>query len=91
MPYERRRFETTASSVITAAEPIPAHIRPPDRPTEPIATSTTTPMTSVSRSAMTIGAVRATATPCVSKRSTDLKTSPTLPGVTVKTKPLRYV
>jgi hypothetical protein len=51
----------------------------------------TTPMTSVTRSAMTMGAVRATGTACVSKRTRDLKTSPTLPGVTVRTKPLRNV
>ena len=43
------------------------------------------------RSATTIGAVFVMGTPYVSKRTSDLKTSPTLPGVTVRTKPERNV
>ena len=83
--------DTTTSSTRTAAAPSPAQTRPPENPSEPSTMSTTTPMTSVTRSATTMGAVRATGTPCVSKRTTDLNTSPTLPGVTVSTKPLRNV
>jgi hypothetical protein len=42
---------------------------------------------SVTRSAMTMGAVRAAGTPQASRRSADLSSSPTLPGVTDMEKP----
>ena len=53
--------------------------------------STMTPMRSVTRSATTMGAVRGIGHAVRSKRMSDLKTSPTLPGVTVSTKPERNV
>jgi hypothetical protein len=56
-----------------------------------MAISVITPMRSVTRSATTIGAVRSMGTPWISFRMIDLKTSPTLPGVTVSTKPERKI
>jgi NAD(P)-dependent dehydrogenase (short-subunit alcohol dehydrogenase family) len=50
---------------------------------------TITPTASVRRSATTMGAVRATGTPWVFHNTALLNTSPTLPGVTVNTKPDR--
>ena len=82
---------TVTMSASTRPVPTPAHRRPPENPSEPKTMSTTMPMTSVARSATTIGAVFVIGTPCVSKRTSDLKTSPTLPGVTVSTKPERNV
>jgi hypothetical protein len=70
---------------------MPAHIKPPENPSEPTTMRAMIPMRSVTRSAMTIGAVVTIGTSYVSWRTTDLKTSPTLPGVTVRTKPERNV
>ena len=75
----------------TAAAPAAPQMRPPGKAVLPTMTSTTTPMTSVKRSATTMGAVVCAGTPCVSARTRLLKTSPTLPGVTVSTKPEKNV
>ena len=71
---------TMTMSASTRPVPTPAQTRPPEKPSEPKTMSTTIPITSVARSATTMGAVFVIGTPCVSNRTSDLKTSPTLPG-----------
>ena len=56
---------TTRMSVSTSAMPMPAQSSPPEKPSEPNTISTTMPITSVARSATTMGAVLVMGTPCV--------------------------
>ncbi len=67
--------------------PATAQPSPPWKVVLPITINTTIAITSVSRSATTMGAVCATGTECVFHSTALLNTSPTLPGVTVRTKP----
>ena len=75
----------------TSPAPSDIQIKPPGKLALPMAMRVMTPMRSVTRSATTMGAVRAMGMPRVSNRMSDLKTSPTLPGVIVSTKPERNV
>lgn len=85
------REEISTSATSTAPAPSPPHSSPPGNPRLPTITRPMIPMRSVSRSATTMGAVRAPGTPWVSWSTRLLNTSPTLPGVTVSTKPDRNV
>ena len=91
IPCDSRGDAMTPSSAATSPAPMPAHSSPPEKPSEPSAMSVMMPMRSVTRSATTMGAVRAMGTAWISNSTTDLKTSPTFPGVTVSTKPERKV
>jgi hypothetical protein len=83
------RYANTSTIADTSTAPTDATNTPCSNASAPSAVSSTNATRSVKRSAITIGAVRAIDTPRDSYKSSDLKTSPTFPGVTLMTNPER--